>query len=68
MSLEIPPDLRQYLEIVEEGNVKHIRCKWRSSRGNECGCLFFSLEDAIRHLVTHDPERLRKYLLRYLKK
>ncbi len=66
MSLEIPPELRQYLEIVQEGGVQHIKCKWRTSKGTECGCMFFSLEDAIRHLVTHDPERLRKYL-RYLK-
>ncbi len=67
VTLEIPPELKQYLEIVEEGGARHIRCKWRSSRGSECGALFFSLEDAIRHLVTHDPERLRKYLIRYVK-
>ena len=68
MSLEeVPPELRQYIEIVEEGGFKHYKCKWRSSRtGKECGALFFSLKDAIRHLVTHDPEKLRKYL-RYLK-
>jgi len=65
--LEIPPELKHLLELYEEGGVVHIRCKWRSPRtGKECGALFFSLEDAIRHVVTHDPERLKKYL-KYLK-
>jgi len=67
VNLEIPPELKQYLEIVEDGGTLHIKCKWRSTRGTECGALFFSLEDAVRHLVTHDPERLRKYLIRYVK-
>ena len=59
--MEIPSELKSVLEIVEEGGVKHIKCKYRTRSGSECGALFFSLVDAIRHLITHD-ERFRRYL------
>ncbi|KUO79620.1 MAG: hypothetical protein RXN89_00145 [Vulcanisaeta sp.] len=58
---EIPGDLRSVLEIVYEGEAAHIRCKYRGKDGKECGALFFSLEDAIRHLATHDS-RYKRYL------
>lgn len=58
---EIPAELRPVLEIVYEGNSPHIRCKYRGKDGRECGALFFSLKDAIRHLMTHD-NKYRRFL------
>ena len=57
--MEIPSELKSVLEIIEEGGIKHIRCKYRTRSGSECGALFLSLVDAIRHLITHD-ERFRR--------
>ena len=59
--MEIPSELKSVLEVVEEGGIKHIKCKYRTKSGSECGTLFLSLADAIRHLVTHD-DRFRRYL------
>ncbi|MEZ0247774.1 MAG: hypothetical protein ABWJ97_00755 [Thermoproteus sp.] len=42
--MEIPKDLSAYLQIVEEGGVKHIACR-------RCNRLFFSVKDAARHLA-----------------
>ncbi len=61
--MEIPSELRSVLEVVEEGGVKHIRCKYRAHAGDVCNTYFINILDAIRHLVTHD-ERYKRYLLR----
>ncbi len=53
-NVELPKELRPILEVVNDGIAAHIRCR-------ECGALFFSLKDAIRHIVTHDS-RYRKFL------
>ena len=58
---EIPSELRPVLEITYDGNAPHIKCKYRGRDGKECGALFFSLSDAIRHLVTHDS-KYRRFL------
>ncbi len=58
---EIPAELKPVLEIVYEGNAPHIKCKYRGKDGKECGALFFSLSDAIRHLITHD-NKYRRFL------
>lgn len=59
---EIPAELKPVLEIVYEGNAPHIKCKYRGGKdGKECGALFFSLSDAIRHLITHD-NKYRRFL------
>jgi len=57
--VEIPTDLKPVLELAREGNSEHIRCKYREANGKECGVLFFTIEDAIHHLATHD-ERYRR--------
>lgn len=54
--IEIPTELKPVLEIVNEGGAYHIKCKYRDRSGKECGTLFFSLSDAIRHLITHDTK------------
>ncbi|WP_054857613.1 hypothetical protein [Vulcanisaeta sp. JCM 16159] len=59
---EIPAELRPVLEVVHEGNAPHIRCKYRGKDGKECGALFFSLSDAVRHLTTHDS-KYRRFLI-----
>ncbi|MFB6471022.1 MAG: hypothetical protein TU36_007325 [Vulcanisaeta sp. AZ3] len=58
---EIPGELRSVLETVSEGNTVHIKCRYRGRDGRECGVLFFSLKDAIRHLITHD-DKYRRFL------
>lgn len=63
--MEIPNELRSTLEVVDEGNCKHIKCRYRVKKGSECGALFVSLEDAIRHLIIHD-ERYKKYFNVYV--
>ncbi len=59
---EIPAELRPVLEIVYEGDAPHIRCKYRDKDGKECGALFFSLSDAVRHLAMHDS-KYRRFLI-----
>jgi len=44
----VPKELSAYLQIVEEGGVRHIACR-------KCGKRFFSIKDAARHLAAvHD--------------
>ncbi|CCC82044.1 hypothetical protein [Thermoproteus tenax] len=42
--MEIPQELSAYLQIVEDGGVKHIACR-------KCGKRFFAIRDAARHLA-----------------
>lgn len=49
--MDIPRELSGYLQVVEEGGVKHISCR-------KCGKLFFSLKDAARHLAEVHGVRL----------
>ncbi|GGI72612.1 hypothetical protein GCM10007112_06810 [Vulcanisaeta souniana JCM 11219] len=58
---EIPVELRPVLEMTYEGNTAHIKCKYVDRDGKECGALFFNLNDAVRHLITHD-NKYRKFL------
>jgi uncharacterized OB-fold protein len=46
--MDVPKELSAYLQIVEEGGVRHIACR-------KCGRRFFSIKDAARHLAAvHD--------------
>lgn len=59
----MPTDLKPVLEVVKEGNSEHIRCRYRERGDKECGVLFFTVEDALRHLATHD-EKYRRLIKR----
>ena len=61
MEPQIPAELKAHLEVTVEGGSRHIKCRYRDRLGRECGALFFTLQDAVRHLATHD-DRYRRFL------
>lgn len=42
--MDVPKELSGYLQLVDDGGVKHLACR-------KCGKRFFSLKDAARHLA-----------------